>query len=350
MTANVDAMVRAGVEAYRAGNKAEARTLLERAIELDQYNETAWLWLSAVVDTQEEQRTCLENVIIINPDNDRARQGLKSLGIDPDTVGAEAEADTFEDAGYSDDWNVPSSSASSTYEAPEVDSSEYDAWMDNLDIGGDSTEENPPAQTSNPTNQADLFSDTDFSAESSFDFGGDDLFGGDDFADDTGFDDSFDDGTFDDFDSGSFDALDETGAFSSVDAGYEDTQFGTEFDDDSFDNVDEGGFDEGGFDDDEFFADDDSFAEFNNAVEGGMFDDDFDADEFAGDALYDDIDTDQDENDPQKLLAMIPQEIKPGRLPGDDEPRPTGMITLNLALVVANVLAILLVIGAFIFA
>src|SRR5688572_6673232 len=99
MPANVDAMVRAGVEAYRAGKKAEARTLLERAIELDGYNETAWLWLSAVVESPEEQQTCLENVLTINPNNDRAKQGLKSLGINPDAAkpaASSAAAPAFE--------------------------------------------------------------------------------------------------------------------------------------------------------------------------------------------------------------------------------------------------------------
>ena len=86
MSTNSNAMVRAGVDAYKAGNKAEARTMLERAIDLDGYNETAWLWLSAVVETPEEQQTCLENVLVINPDNQRARQGLKSMGVDPESV------------------------------------------------------------------------------------------------------------------------------------------------------------------------------------------------------------------------------------------------------------------------
>lgn len=112
MSSNIDAMVRAGVDAYRAGNKVEARTLLERAIEIDGYNETAWLWLSAVVETKEEQQTCLENVLIINPDNSRAVQGLKSLGIDPATVlasqdDAVAEEDVFDDAFSEDSFVSP---------------------------------------------------------------------------------------------------------------------------------------------------------------------------------------------------------------------------------------------------
>jgi hypothetical protein len=59
MPANVDGMVREGISAYRAGRKDEARALLLRAVEIDQYNEQAWLWLSAVVESVEEQHTCL---------------------------------------------------------------------------------------------------------------------------------------------------------------------------------------------------------------------------------------------------------------------------------------------------
>ncbi len=79
MSANVDAMVREGINAYRAGNKDEARTLLYKAVEIDEQHEQAWLWLSAVVDSIEDQQTCLENVLTINPNNERARDGLRIL-------------------------------------------------------------------------------------------------------------------------------------------------------------------------------------------------------------------------------------------------------------------------------
>ena len=83
MTANVDAMVREAIRAYKAGQKAEAHALLLKATELDQMHEQAWMWLSAVVDTPEDQRICLENVIYINPDNENARRGLALLNKQP---------------------------------------------------------------------------------------------------------------------------------------------------------------------------------------------------------------------------------------------------------------------------
>jgi Tfp pilus assembly protein PilF len=45
MAPNIDAMIQQGVKAYRAGNKQEAKAFLIKAVELDQYNEQAWLWL-----------------------------------------------------------------------------------------------------------------------------------------------------------------------------------------------------------------------------------------------------------------------------------------------------------------
>ncbi|MCA9911742.1 MAG: hypothetical protein KC496_00270, partial [Anaerolineae bacterium] len=142
MTANVDAMIRAGVEAYKKGNKPEARALLERAIEIDDRNEMAWLWLSAVVSTQEDQRVCLENVLVINPDNDRARQGLRSLGVDPDTV---APAASESAPAFVDDYQVPSSSASMDYTGEEPSDEDYDSWVDNLGIGSSSAASGTPS-------------------------------------------------------------------------------------------------------------------------------------------------------------------------------------------------------------
>jgi len=78
-SSNVNAMVKEAIRVLKAGNKAEARKLLERATELDSYNELGWLWLSGVVDTDEDRRTCLNNVLFINPSNPHAKQGLGML-------------------------------------------------------------------------------------------------------------------------------------------------------------------------------------------------------------------------------------------------------------------------------
>ncbi len=69
-------LLQQGIAAARAGNRAEARALLTRAIEADERNEQAWLWLSGVVDDPNDMRTCLHNVLELNPNNAKARQGL----------------------------------------------------------------------------------------------------------------------------------------------------------------------------------------------------------------------------------------------------------------------------------
>jgi tetratricopeptide (TPR) repeat protein len=168
MPANVDGMVREGISAYRAGRKDEARALLLRAVEIDQYNEQAWLWLSAVVESVDEQRTCLENALTINPNNERAKQGLQTLSQKaassaksastqaedvlasssftptptPSTTPNPFSTAEDEELPSSIEWEAPaapptaSSSASSSYRVNEPSSEDYDAWVSNLNLGG----------------------------------------------------------------------------------------------------------------------------------------------------------------------------------------------------------------------
>ncbi|MDX9832732.1 MAG: tetratricopeptide repeat protein [Anaerolineae bacterium] len=72
-------LLRRGIASAKAGRKEEAREALLQVVKLDERNEQAWLWLSAVVDSNEEREICLENVLAINPDNGRARAGLEWL-------------------------------------------------------------------------------------------------------------------------------------------------------------------------------------------------------------------------------------------------------------------------------
>jgi hypothetical protein len=68
------------IAAIRAGDKAAGRRLLAEVIRNDPRNEAAWLWMSAVLDADEQRRACLERVLAINPDNSTARRGLARLG------------------------------------------------------------------------------------------------------------------------------------------------------------------------------------------------------------------------------------------------------------------------------
>lgn len=72
-------MLAQGVAFAQAGQRIQAYNLLLDVIELDQYNELAWLWLSTVTDSLDDQRICLENVLTINPNNTFARERLSAL-------------------------------------------------------------------------------------------------------------------------------------------------------------------------------------------------------------------------------------------------------------------------------
>jgi tetratricopeptide (TPR) repeat protein len=68
-----------GIQAARQGDNNRAHSLLLQVIGQDERNERAWLWLSGVVETDEDRLVCLENVLAINPDSLSARKGLARL-------------------------------------------------------------------------------------------------------------------------------------------------------------------------------------------------------------------------------------------------------------------------------
>jgi|GEM_PF-712666 len=76
---DLQALLRAGITAAKAGQREQARQSLLRVIEQDEASIPAWLWLSTVLDDREERRICLENVLTLDPDNTHARAGLLRL-------------------------------------------------------------------------------------------------------------------------------------------------------------------------------------------------------------------------------------------------------------------------------
>jgi len=78
-TGKVEQLLEEGMAAARANNKEEAEDLLNRVVLLDPNNETAWLWLSGVVEGMEKQREYLGRVVEINPSNPFARAGLSFI-------------------------------------------------------------------------------------------------------------------------------------------------------------------------------------------------------------------------------------------------------------------------------
>lgn len=184
MAANVEAMVREGTNALKAGRKEEARALLMKAVELDELNEDAWLWLSAVVETEEDQQTCLENVLAINPTNERARQGLKYLEQQrsggapvvsappappaPPPVYSAPPAQASATS-TSVEWGAPTdepSDAKAPARAPDLSEEDYDNWVSTLNLPSapkPSSSEQEAAPGSTP------FFDNDEIEEPSFD-------------------------------------------------------------------------------------------------------------------------------------------------------------------------------------
>lgn len=74
----VPELVQWGARVVKQGRADLARHVLRRAVSLDERYEPGWLWLSAVVD-DEAKIACLEKVLALNPDNERAAAGLEAL-------------------------------------------------------------------------------------------------------------------------------------------------------------------------------------------------------------------------------------------------------------------------------
>lgn len=186
MSAEVDAMIKEGIRLYKAGKKSEARAKWEQVTELDQLNEQAWLWLSAVVESVDDQRTCLENVLYINPANANARKGLdmleaknpapKASPAPPAPIAPPPPAPAEppkQQPSRAYDPPTATSSASSTFVPDETAPEVYDDWIGSLNLSGSSK----GAATSPSTAPFTLSDDVD-----------DDIFSDDDL-DDFSFDD-----------------------------------------------------------------------------------------------------------------------------------------------------------------
>ena len=159
MSANVEAMVREGINAYKAGNKEEAKALLLKATEIDQMNEQAWLWLSGLMDSAADQRTCLENVLAINPNSDRAKQGLSFLtgqtssGNPSPFPAPSSGAPPAAPSPTSVEWGVPDSSPPPSVSPAAIDTSAMipDDWVSGLNLPtNDAKTDDAPASPASP--------------------------------------------------------------------------------------------------------------------------------------------------------------------------------------------------------
>lgn len=72
---------RQGIAAAKAGQKDQARQLLQQSLRIDPNSEAGWLWLTSVARDQRERLFCLNKLLDINPNNDMALQSLQQLGL-----------------------------------------------------------------------------------------------------------------------------------------------------------------------------------------------------------------------------------------------------------------------------
>ncbi|MEL6270071.1 MAG: hypothetical protein AAFR22_09680, partial [Chloroflexota bacterium] len=73
-------LLKEGVEAARAGDRDRAKDLLLQVTDMDSSNERAWFLLASIESDPEEKRVYLENVLFVNPGNDKAQRMLDALG------------------------------------------------------------------------------------------------------------------------------------------------------------------------------------------------------------------------------------------------------------------------------
>ncbi|MEL6268981.1 MAG: hypothetical protein AAFU54_06755 [Chloroflexota bacterium] len=282
--ADAASLIEQGKRALNDGRKAEAQGLLLQATEVDESNAEAWLWLASAVDTEDEMRICLENVLVLDPDNPTAKQMLNEL----DRGSASSNpADAFADLGTTETAAVADA-------APAAD---------------------PAPASDDPFGSA--FGESGF-----MDSDSDDSFGaGGPFSADFSFTAPVEEAP-----ASTPPAAEAAPASPAapVDDGFDALRDDSLFDDDE--DEDTSGFSSGGFadDDDGFsagsYADDDDY----------RYDDD-------DDYGYDDDGFDDDE-DP---LELLPPNVKPTRLPGTDEVASGGTpMAVVWVIGVLNVLAL----------
>ena len=73
-------MYKAALEAIDQGQIARARDLFTRLLRSDSSKAEYWLWMSTLVDSDQERIYCLESALRVDPDNEAAKRGLIILG------------------------------------------------------------------------------------------------------------------------------------------------------------------------------------------------------------------------------------------------------------------------------
>ncbi len=71
--------LRQAITAIKAGDKQAGKQILAKVLKADPRNEKAWLWMTEVVDRDEDRLKFLRNVLKINPNNETVKRKLAAL-------------------------------------------------------------------------------------------------------------------------------------------------------------------------------------------------------------------------------------------------------------------------------
>lgn len=89
-------LLQQGIAAYRSGRREEARKLFIASVRQTPNNELAWGWLYQSVDNDHEKIYCLQQILRINPGNEKIAALLKQLTAPAVPAAPEPESQTIE--------------------------------------------------------------------------------------------------------------------------------------------------------------------------------------------------------------------------------------------------------------
>lgn len=76
---NREELIQMGIRAAKAGNKDAARIAFEQVLSQDKKNERSMMWMAKLADSKAERKKWLDRVLIINPDNEAAKDALRQI-------------------------------------------------------------------------------------------------------------------------------------------------------------------------------------------------------------------------------------------------------------------------------
>lgn len=83
MQNDIEQQLQRAIAAARSGDRTTARQMLREVIVKDPRNEKAWLWLATTSTSRSDKEKCLNRVLKINPNNQKAKEALEKLQATP---------------------------------------------------------------------------------------------------------------------------------------------------------------------------------------------------------------------------------------------------------------------------